>query len=273
MIRFAHLSDTHFGTDVARVTDAAYAALESLRPDFLVLSGDITQRASKAQFDKARAFLERTRLPCLTVPGNHDIPLFDLVTRFTTPYSRYEATFKDREFVHIADGVALVGFDATSPWRHKHGALDTAHARTVLGDARSRIGADGRIIVVVHQPLMTAWQKDRSEEIKDGAEIALLFSELRVDAVLCGHVHVPLICTSAKLSPLLPYSFVHSGAGTALSYRRRWRKPNSFNVIEIGQDEINVTQNDYDTASAAFIAQPSHRFSRGEHGWTISGLE
>src|SRR5512139_230131 len=95
------VSDPHFGTEQAVVVDALAALARQQRPDLVVLSGDITQRARPAQFRAARAFADRLGAAVLAVPGNHDIPLFDLWTRLRRPYARYMAAFgTDLEPVH-----------------------------------------------------------------------------------------------------------------------------------------------------------------------------
>jgi hypothetical protein len=97
------ISDPHFGTEQAEVVEALVMLARQQRPDLLVLSGDITQRARPAQFRAARAFTDRLGAPVLAVPGNHDMPLFDLWARLRRPYGRYIAAFgDDLEPVHRA---------------------------------------------------------------------------------------------------------------------------------------------------------------------------
>ena len=81
------ISDTHFGTERPPVVEALVALASQLRPDVVVLSGDITQRARRAQFDAARRLVERLPpAPLLALPGNHDIPLCNLAARiFDSP--------------------------------------------------------------------------------------------------------------------------------------------------------------------------------------------
>ena len=52
-----HLSDTHFGTERTEVMLALQRMVGAQRPDVLVVSGDITQRATNAQFARARDWL------------------------------------------------------------------------------------------------------------------------------------------------------------------------------------------------------------------------
>lgn len=267
-MRIAQISDTHFGTDVEQVVAALKNSLREAKPDFLLLSGDITQRARKSQFIKAQRFLEELELPYRTIPGNHDIPLFDVVTRFTKPYRLYTEFFGAREFTHIHNGIAVIGLDATGPSRHKQGQLDLDHVSTLLTTARQKIGQDALLIVSVHQPLLTAWPEDRSEEMIDEEHVAKLFSSFHVDAVLSGHVHVPLICTSDKAYPELPYPFIHIGAGTATSHRTREGKPNSFNMIDLNNSQkyIQVRQYDYQSEEKLFGLVTAQTFGKNAAG-------
>ena len=79
--RCVAVSDTHFGTERPEVVEALADLAAQLKPDLIVLSGDLTQRAREPEFAAYRAFVARLLpAPCLVVPGNHDIPLFDLVS-------------------------------------------------------------------------------------------------------------------------------------------------------------------------------------------------
>src|SRR6185503_7363957 len=96
--RIAHLSDVHFGAHDPAVVTGAEAWLAEARPDLVVISGDFTQRARRDQYREAAAFLDRieaTGIPTLGVPGNHDVPLYDVVQRFTRPLHRYRRFIDD----------------------------------------------------------------------------------------------------------------------------------------------------------------------------------
>ena len=84
----AHLSDLHFG----RIDPAALEPLRrrviELTPDLVVISGDLTQRARAQQFREARAFLDSLPGPQIVVPGNHDVPLYNVLARFLRPLAR-----------------------------------------------------------------------------------------------------------------------------------------------------------------------------------------
>ncbi|HVE54802.1 MAG TPA: metallophosphoesterase, partial [Ramlibacter sp.] len=91
-----HISDTHFGTEDPPVVAALQAMVRAQRPDAVILSGDITQRARSTQFAAARAFCDSLQVPhLLTLPGNHDIPLYNVAARLFSPYAGYKAAFGD----------------------------------------------------------------------------------------------------------------------------------------------------------------------------------
>lgn len=109
--------------DPRRIAEIA-AALErlasELRPDVVLLSGGITQRATRTQFAAVRAFIDQLGMPArVAIPGNHDIPLFDLVARSLRPYARYAAAFGDDLEPRFVNGDVLVpGVNTTRSYRH-----------------------------------------------------------------------------------------------------------------------------------------------------------
>lgn len=266
-MRIAQISDTHFGTEVPDVVAALTAALHALQPDVILLCGDITQRARAVQFAAARRFMDALprAVPQLAIPGNHDLPLYNLVARAIAPYGNYARAFRDRETLWQGDGVAILALDATHPARHKDGALDADHLRARLAAARAACRAGGVLAVAFHQPLWTAWGEDKQQTLIGRHEAARLLAEARADLVLTGHVHVPLIETSAVSDPQLAWRFVMCGAGTAVSHRTRPGAPNSFNLVELGGDALRVAR--YDHGAAGFAVHAERRFRRDAAGW------
>ena len=95
MRTIVHLSDLHFGRVDPHLLDPLASALQALKPDLVVVSGDLTQRARKTQFAQARAFLDRLPRPQVVVPGNHDIPLYNVFKRFFVPLANFRAIVSD----------------------------------------------------------------------------------------------------------------------------------------------------------------------------------
>lgn len=269
----AHISDMHFGTEIAEVKDAILRAIIKLNPDILIVSGDITQRATSGQFAAARDFLQQ--IPAglkLIIPGNHDIPLFNPFVRFFSPYARYKNAFGAREaFINPNKQLGLLGLDATSPFRHTDGYLDEKGIQLKLERMRCELAEDAFLLVAVHQPLLTAWEMDMSERLINAEAIAALFSHYKVDLVLSGHVHVPMITTTQATFASLPYHFILSSAGTAISHRTRVDTPNSFNIIHLGHGDntktMQIIQTDYDKDSNDFILSAPKIFGQNDLGW------
>src|SRR5436190_16940942 len=95
MRTIAHISDLHFGRLDPPVAEGLVADLADRKPSLLVVSGDFTQRAREGQFRAAADFLKRLPTPQLLVPGNHDIPLYNLIRRFFFPLDRYRRIIGD----------------------------------------------------------------------------------------------------------------------------------------------------------------------------------
>lgn len=266
-MKIAHLSDPHFGTEIPEVVAALQAALRVLRPDLIVVSGDITQRARAAQFDAAAAFIESLPpVPKLLVPGNHDLPLFNLPLRLLLPEHGYRRKFGAPEQERRAGQVSVTGFDATLRFRHTRGSLSPAQVRERMADVAAE--AAWRI-AVVHQPLHALLAQDRDECLIGAPAIAEALSSVRADIVLSGHVHMPLLADTRTVFPALPRHFVLSGAGTAVSWRTRASAPNSFNLVQLDNERqsVTLTLHAFDAAMQLFRPGEAQSFMLEADGW------
>lgn len=224
------ISDTHFGTERPEVVEALAALAARQRPDAVVLSGDITQRARTAQFRAAKAFVDRLGAPVVAIPGNHDIALFDLWSRFRRPYGRYAAAFGDTlEPVFSSPELLIVGVNTTRAWRHKHGEVSAPQVDRV---ARVLATASARQlrVVVVHQPLAVPEAGERMNLLRGHEAAVPAWAAAGADLVMGGHIHLPYTLALHGLARRL---WVVQ-AGTAVSSRTRSGVPNSVNVVRWG---------------------------------------
>lgn len=247
------ISDTHFGTEQPKVVEALVELAAQQRPDVVMLSGDITQRARPAQFRAAKAFVDRLGVPVLAVPGNHDIPLFDLWTRLHRPYSRYIAAFgSDLEPLYRSPDLLVVCVNTTRAWRHKHGeisGLQVARVSRLLegsGPAQLRV-------VVIHQPVAVTRDEDLPNIVRGHAAALQRWAEAGADLVMGGHIHLPYVMALQDLAR--PIWAVQ--AGTAVSSRVRKGVPNSVNLLRWGADSLpgccQIEQWDYLADVGAFV--------------------
>lgn len=233
-----HVSDPHFGTEQAPVMAALERLAHDLRPGLVLLSGDITQRARRAQFAAARAFVDRLGVPALlAVPGNHDIPLFNLAARLFAPYGNYARAFGAAlEPVFESAELLTVAVNTTRPSRHKNGVVSAAQIERVA--ARLAQARAGQLrMVLVHQPIAVLRPEDEHDRLR-GAEAAIeRWSSAGADLVVGGHIHLPYVLALHERAPGLPRRLWAVQAGTAVSARVRGAVPNSVNLIRWGGDQ------------------------------------
>lgn len=251
LVRIAHISDPHFGTVLPDVRSALVAGLTALRPDLVLITGDITQRARRAQFRDARTFKrELEPLRAFAIPGNHDLPLFNWIERLARPYGgfhRYFQSKREREFQ--LGPVHVFGLNSTSRWRHVQGRLSLERIRPQLTAPHPTAVVR---IVAMHHPLACAQAIDDKNVIKDALPTMRLFEEAKIDLVLSGHVHDPYVALSSQRYEA-HRPMILAVAGTCLSRRVRKDAPNSFNLIDIdttGEPRIALSRFDFDGAGA-----------------------
>ena len=254
MSSLLQISDTHFGTEQPAVVDALTALARQQRPDLVVLSGDITQRARPAQFQAARALTDRLGLPLLAVPGNHDIPLFDLWTRLRRPYARHMAAFgDDLEPVHCSADLMVVCVNTTRAWRHKQGEISRLQVDRVARLLERADAAQLRV-VVVHQPAAVMRPQDLKNQLRGHAAALPRLAAAGADLIMGGHIHLPYVMALDGLAR--PMWVVQ--AGTAVSSRVRAGVPNSVNLLrwagaDVPQGCCRIEQWDYSAAERAFL--------------------
>lgn len=260
MTRILHISDTHFGTEQQPVVEALESHVREQGADLLVLSGDITQRARRAQFDAAQAFVRRLEgygIPqSLVIPGNHDLPLHNLLARFLSPYHNYRRYFgAELEPAFENDELLVIGLNTTHPRRRKDGRVTDAQVRAVCTQLRRCDPAKLRI-VVAHQPFGSIVPSDL-RNLQHGAQAALTrWAEAGLDIVMGGHIHLPYVLPLTGQYPELAREIWTVQAGTALSSRLRGRLPNSFNRLHLGkaQDkQVWVERWDYHPPAGRFV--------------------
>lgn len=230
-MRLLHLSDPHLGTQQQVVCDALVALAHRLAPQALLISGDLTQRATPAQFEAAQGLLQRLpAVPRLMIPGNHDIPLWNPWWRLRQPYAGYETIAGPRppDGVALLDlpGVRVVTADTTRWWRHRHGTLSTSQIEAVARHLRAAPAGSWRM-VMTHHPLAVVLASDHEDRPLQHRRALAAWQAAGADLLLSGHLHEPALIRVG------PRCWV-AQAGSSVSRRL---KPAVRNSVQLLVDE------------------------------------
>jgi 3',5'-cyclic AMP phosphodiesterase CpdA len=257
----AHLSDLHFGRVDPAIVEPIVAAVKRLRPDLVAISGDLTQRARRVEFEQARQFVDRLPQPRIVVPGNHDVPLHNPWSRFVSGMSLFrEYISKELESSYVDEAIAVAGVNTARALTWKGGRIN----RTQIERVRLHFcGAAASVlrIVVAHHPLdlPEAWRRrDRAWRARRAFRE---WAGCGVDMVLAGHIHLAFAGSEAELLRLGNHGAIVVQAGTAISTRGRG-EPNSFNAIEVRENAISVERHTWDASAKMFRVSHTHDFAR-----------
>jgi len=265
MRRLAHLSDLHFGRDRPELLDPLVTAVNAQAPDLVAISGDLTQRARRGQFRAARRFIDRLEAPVLTVPGNHDVPLYNLVSRVFWPWRAYRRWIsRDLEPEFTDDEVIVLGVNTVNPLAHQSGWFTPRALERVRKAFEATKGRRTRI-VIAHHPLEHL-PGEKKKEMRGAEEALDELARLKADVVLSGHLHSWLADPFAEKPGLDAVLQVH--AGTGLSNRLRGEE-NDFNILDIEAGAITVTRHAAMEGRTDFTPRQVRRFTTGGQGWAV----
>ena len=243
MTRIVHLSDLHFGAHDERLVEAVEWQVDELKPDLVVISGDFTQRARTEQFRDACTFLDGLRErghEVLGVPGNHDVPLYDVLRRFLSPLARYRRFIDDTlcPFIELP-GVAVLGVNTARSLTFKDGRINQDQV-AFISETFSRTPNESFRVLVTHHPLFALRIGDEVERAIGRQELALnAIEESGVDMLLAGHAHHASSQDAGDLVTRAGGVLVVQ-AGTATSTRVR-EQGQSFNTIDIAEGSATIT--------------------------------
>jgi 3',5'-cyclic AMP phosphodiesterase CpdA len=273
MSRILHLSDLHFGAHDQRLVEAVEGEVDRLRPDLVVISGDFTQRARTEQFKEACRFLSKLRErghDVLGVPGNHDVPLYDVLRRFLSPLARYRRFIDETlcPFVELP-GVAVLGINTARSLTFKDGRINKDQVRFIR-ETFSRTPPEAMRVVVTHHPLFALEVGGEVERAIGRQELALdAVEESGVDMVLAGHAHHASSQDAGDLVTRAGGVLVVQ-AGTATSTRVR-EQEQSFNSIDVEQGSATITVHGW--AGDEFRPKDSERYQWHDGRWRILKTE
>lgn len=265
MRRIAHLSDLHFDRVNRQTLEPLARAVASWQPHLVIVSGDLTQRARTGQFRGARALLDLLPSPQLVVPGNHDVPFFNVAARFLRPLTNYRHVISDDlEPSFVDDEMAVLGVNTARSLAFKGGRISRAQVARV-GAAFGQVGERRTRIVVTHHPFDLP-PGVPARDLVGGAPRAMRdFATWGVDLFLSGHLHMAHAGSTMRYA-IEGYTAIVIQAGTATSNRTRG-EVNSFNLIEVDEGLIGNHTWTWRPEAGEFRATEARHFTRSAHRW------
>lgn len=226
------ISDPHFGTEQPPVVEALVRLVRDQAPTLVVLSGDITQRARRRQFRAARAFVDRLGAPAmLAIPGNHDIPLFNLAARLFTPYVNHCREFgSDLEPMFESEQLLVIALNTTRIYRHTDGEVSAGQIARVARRLERATPSQLRV-VVTHQPVAVTRAQEQTNLLHGREAAVRSWAHAGADLILGGHIHLPYVLALHEQFAGLRREVWAVQAGTAVSWRVRHDAGNSVNLL------------------------------------------
>jgi 3',5'-cyclic AMP phosphodiesterase CpdA len=249
----AHLSDLHLGAHVPDVAESLVADVASAAPTLTVVTGDLTMRARRREFEAVTRLLHRLPSPQLVVLGNHDVPL-DL-RRLGHPYDVYRR-FVPGPLAPVVDlpGIRALGLPSMPRWRWKSGYVPRSHVSLVEATLGAAPPGAVRLLALHHPPSARGLARLAGRDRLFDA-----LAEARVDIVLAGHTHVPtatLLVFRRRADRREVVEVVEVVAGSATSSRLRG-VPRSWSLVRADASSISIEERHH-TGSAWVAARVVH---------------
>jgi 3',5'-cyclic AMP phosphodiesterase CpdA len=269
MRTIVHLSDLHFGRVDDRVITPLLTRIGAINPDLVAVSGDFTQRARRREFADARVFLESLPFPKIVVPGNHDVPLYNLAARLTNPFGGYRRYIAhDLEPMVADEEMIVVGLNS---------------ARGLVIGGRGRLNEEQVIravdrlkplspslikVILTHHPFDLP-EGYSSEHLVGRARMAMgRLAEVGADLFLAGHLHVSHVGHTAERYKIEGHSALVVQAGT-MSTRGRGEL-NTFNVLRIARPDMTIERYTWNVDATMFDRSWVGKFRHTSQGWTTA---
>jgi 3',5'-cyclic-AMP phosphodiesterase len=234
-LRLAQISDIHcgHGTFHEDWMRALIERLNDMRPDVVLVVGDLTASGYEWEYEEAVRWLEGIAAPKVVVPGNHDyrnVGYLHYKHHFGGAFGRVRQAFDPlRAERLVATGFTVVGVDSAEP-DVDDGNVGLEH----YGWIREQFDQpeDVKIFAIHHHLVPIPGTGRERNIISDAGDLLAELTRLDLDVIVAGHRHVPffwglngiLLCNS----------------GTATTRRVRGRTPPSWNEIVVDASTVKV---------------------------------
>lgn len=266
MKTLVHLSDLHFGRVDQAIINPLIHTVNDIKPDVVAISGDLTQRARTREFIAAREFLDQLPKPQIVVPGNHDVPLYNIFSRFFRPLDKYQRYITgDLRPGYVDEEIAAFGVNTARSLVFKGGRINESQVAW-LKEKLCSLSPDVTKILVTHHPFDVPKGHDQDDLVGRARMAIRELVRCGADMFLSGHLHVGYTGHTAKRYNKSDRPALVVQAGTATSTRGRG-EANSFNVIRAARESITIERLEWQPGPGIFVALSTERFRLESKGW------
>lgn len=267
-----HISDLHAGPPFnPEKAELIVQEAAEIKPDLLVISGDLVQRADyKQQWYQIRALLDRLPEPRIIVPGNHDVPQLNQVARYLWPFRRYRKYISPSlQPVYEGPNLVVIGLNTARSFTIEGGKLSRDKIKYLETTLKRYPATTCKVVVMHHHVVQSPGPLEERKDVIVGAKATLeALDRGGAELVLCGHIHTSYVGNTLEFNPHLKEGTIIAQSGTTTSRRGRlWQRgKNSFNVIEIEERAIRISQRMYIEDQRRFVPVAEHVFPRRSAG-------
>lgn len=267
MRTIVHISDLHFGRINPHSLRPLLERIWSLNPSLVVVSGDLTQHAFAKEFREAKQFLMKLPEPQIIVPGNHDIPMFNLPVRLLMPMRRYRRHILYETEQFFTDGeIAIMGLNSARGVTIDNGKISRRQMQRVKS-MMCNLGEDVTKILVLHHPIHQPMKRLEKKLVGRADTAMKAFAECGADLILSGHRHISYADHTSERYQIDGYAALVVLAATATSMRQRKNEGNAFNVLRIDRPLIHVDGYKLNEMENSFDLVKEEAFKHDINGW------
>ncbi|NSY19945.1 metallophosphoesterase [Neorhizobium sp. AL 9.2.2] len=182
------VADSHLFSDTSATLSRVLALIGSMdqKPQFIIASGDLTNRGDVESYRQLRSLMAATDVPVVYAIGNHDTRagfyqgMLDRTNDLDAPYDHDQ----------VIGGIHIVTLDTTTPG--EIGGSLTPAQFAWLAQALDRHGDLPKLIVAHHAPVLgdaVPWDHWRTIEFSQSQQLAGVLKGRNILGILSGHIH------------------------------------------------------------------------------------
>lgn len=251
-MRIIHISDLHFGMHNKLIVESFLQDLSHLKPDIIIISGDLTQRAKFTQYQLVKEFIQQLSCIVLVVPGNHDIPLYAPYSRLLHPFKLFKDHISSNLSSHFSnDKVRILGVNSATPFKIKDGHLSEATLKRIQETFSNP--SDTLNILFFHHNLH--YFEGMHHPLENAEEFIRYLTNSTIHLVCTGHLHYASLNLIPKANNQKGV-ILHAGSLCCL---RSNDKKNSYYLIDT--EDLKVTINWRVYTNHSFVSEKTQSFN------------